>query len=235
MILTVAVVAQPAARHLVYSFAYGSQQNISARDSGSLDASDPAGQATHATSGINQYKGSLGDRGTMTVDVQRTQPDNGVVVVISERGAATRVALPAECVVYGNTTVICDPNKTVNPEEYTLLRFLGSNFVNANVLDAHRHWSVAQQNGGTDVQADYTIQADTGGILTIGEERRLKVPGQRDVTTDVQTKIRYDLPHSVPRSIDEYVTQRQDQGATGTLTTIYQTSLQLTSDSSAAP
>ncbi|HEY1654677.1 MAG TPA: hypothetical protein VGF86_06165 [Candidatus Tumulicola sp.] len=231
----VVVTTVPAARHLVYSFAYGNQQTVSARDAAELDVNNPSGQSIHATSGISTYKGALGDRGTIVVDVRREQPDGGLVVVISEQGEATRTALPAECVVDGNTATICDPNVTVNPEEYTLLRFLGANFVDVNRLDAHRHWSVSQQTGGVDVKADYTIQSENGGILSITESRALTQPGARNVTTGVQTKIRYDLARGIPLAIDEYVTQREERGSGATASTIYQTSLQLASDAPATP
>ena len=70
----------------------------------------------------------------------RQQNDGGLIVRISEQGEAIRRAPPATCVVYGNTQVICDPDKTVYPEEYTLLRFLGPKFVDPTQLDANRHW-----------------------------------------------------------------------------------------------
>jgi hypothetical protein len=221
-------------RHLVYSFAYGSQQNISSRDQemGAAPQS-AAGVNGGMTSGISHYQGSLGDKGTMTVDVIGEQPDKGLVVSISEQGENTRRAPPATCVVYGNTSVICDPNKTVNPEEYALLRFLASNFVDPNQLDAKQHWSVTQSSGELNVRADYTIDTNANGLMTISETRTIAQGSPRSTTTNVQTKIGYDFNRIVPTSVDEYVTQRTDAGARGTSTTIYQTTLRLVSDSTA--
>jgi len=210
-------------RHLVYSFTYDSRQNASARDQTAISTG----------SGISHYQGALGDKGTMTVDVISEQADKGLVVSISEQGENTRRAPPATCVVYGNTSVICDPNKTVNPEEYTLLRFLASNFVDPNQVDAKQHWSVTQSSGGMDVRSDYTIETNSGGIMTIGEKRSIAQEAHRSTTTDIQTKIGYDFNRLLPTSVDEYVTQRSDAGAQGISTTIYQTTLKLVSDSMA--
>jgi hypothetical protein len=195
-------------------------------DVGTTDA--PVG--AHVTSGIDTFGGRLGETGTMTVDVIGEQPDKGLIVSISEQGRGTRSAPPATCVAYGNTSVICDPNKTVNPEEYTLLRFLGSNFVDPTQLDAKKHWEISQNGGGTDIKADYTINSNANGVMSIGEARTVKSATSKSTTTDVQTKIGYDFANSRPMSIDEYVTEYQDNGASGTTKTIYQTTLQFVSD-----
>jgi hypothetical protein len=219
---------------LVYAFSYGSNQNVSARDQNSINVQDPgSGVVANVTSGISNYHGSLGDKGTMTVNVIAQQPDGGLVVKISEAGENIHRAGPATCVVYGNTNVICDPNATVYTEEYTLLRFLGSNFVDPTELDAKKHWQIVQNGGKVNVKADYTVNGDSNGIMQIGENRSIRDAGGGSLTTDVQTKISYDSKRSVPTAIDEYVTQRHDNGVAGTSTTIYQTTLNLVSDSMA--
>lgn len=216
---------------LVYSFTYGSNQSTVARDA------DPeavqGGDYSGGGNGMSHYNGSLGEKGTMTVNVVAQQPDGGLVVKISEAGENIHRAAPATCVVYGNTNVICDPNATVYTEEYTLLRFLGSNFVDPTELDAKKHWQIVQNGGKVNVKADYTVSGDSNGIMQIGENRSIRDAGGGSLTTDVQTKISYDSKRSVPTSIDEYVTQRHDNGVVGTSTTIYQTTLNLVSDSMA--
>ncbi len=120
---------------LVYNFTYSANQDINAKDSANPaedwhdctggSGCNPANQG----SGTSHYEAALDDKGTMTVGILGKQSDGGLIVSISEAGQQTRRAPPATCVVYGNTRVICDPNKTVYTEEYTLLRFLGQNFV----------------------------------------------------------------------------------------------------------
>lgn len=211
--------------HLVYAFTYGSMQDIYARDSQNpAEAIDPADRMG---SGTSHYHGSLTDKGTMTVQLLRQQPDGALVLTISEQGETTRRAPPAECVVYDNTSVICDPNKTVYPEEYTLLRFLGRKFVDVSQLDANRHWAITDDSGGLNVHADYVVNSNDGGKMQITETRTIRQPGGGSQTTDVQTKIGYDSRQLLPTSVDEYVTQRHDNGVTGTTTTIYQTTLTL--------
>lgn len=210
---------------LVYSFTYSSDQETYARDSqNAAEAIDPADRGG---SGTSHYRGSLTDKGTMTVDITRQQSDGGLIVAISEQGENVRRAPPATCVVYGNTHVICDPNKTVYPEEYTLLRFLGTNFVDPSQLDANRHWVVTQNSASLDVKADYTIAGSSNGIMQITENRRIRPAGGGSQTVDVQTKIGYDFSRKIPTSIDEYATQRLDNGVTGTTSTVYQTTLTL--------
>jgi hypothetical protein len=219
---------------LVYAFTYSSNQNTTARDSmTNAESVDPAGNYTGATNGISHYGGSLTDKGTITVQIVKVQPDGAVVVNVSEQGENIRRAPAAECVVYGNTMVICDPSKTVYTEEYTLLRFLGKNFVNPAQLDAKRHWTVTQNGGGMNVHGDYTINSNDNGKMQIGETRSIRQSGGGSLTTDVQSKIGYDFTQSLPTSIDEYVTQRHDNGVQGTSTTIYQTTLNLVSSSMA--
>jgi hypothetical protein len=185
---------------------------------------------------MSHYGGNLADKGTMTVDILQKQPDGTLVVSISEAGENIRRATAAECVVYGNTHVLCDPNKTVYTEEYTLLRFLGLNFVDPNQLDASRHWSVVENSGdGVTVHADYAINSTSGGMMQIGEKRSVKATGSGHLTTDVESKIGYDFTRLVPVSVEEYATQHTDAGISGTSTTTYQTTLSLISDTAATP
>jgi hypothetical protein len=222
---------------LVYAFTYSANQSVNARDSANqaeaYGESGANGNSLAQSSGISHYGGSLNDKGTMTVQLVHQQPDGALVVMISEQGQDVRRAPPAECVVYGNTHVICDPNKTVYTEEYTLLRFLGRNFVDPSQLDASRHWMITQDSGGLNVHADYVINSNNNGKMQISETRSLRAPGGGSLTTDIQTKVGYDFAQSLPTSVDEYVTQRHDNGAVGTSTTIYQTTLNLVSDTMA--
>jgi len=219
---------------LVYSFTYSAKQDINAKDSANpAEDYGNAGGFAAPGSGTSHYSGSLTDKGTMTVGILAKQSDGGLIVSISEAGQQTRRAPAATCVVYGNTHVICDPNKTVYTEEYTLLRFLGQNFVDPANIDAKRHWQVVQDSPTMKVTADYVIGPTTSSDVQISETRKIVTPGQSNVTTDVETKIGYDMSRIVPTNVAEYVTQRQDRGVSGMATTIYQTTLQLVSDTMA--
>jgi hypothetical protein len=232
--------ADSTAATLVYNFTYSTNQAIVARDSSeNAETTSPPTATTDSglsggTNGISHYGGTLSDKGTMTVQVIGTEQDGGLVVNISEGGQQTRRAGAATCVVYGNTRVICDPNKTVYTEEYTLLRFLGAKFVDPSQLDAKKHWAATGLNGPQlIVVADYTINSNNNGQMQIGENRTINASGAGHLTTEVETKIGYDFNRSVPTSVDEYATQRTDGGLKGTSTTTYQTTLQLVSDSTA--
>jgi hypothetical protein len=213
------------ANQLVYAFTYSSVQDVYARDS--QNPAEPIDPADRGGSGTSHYHGGITDRGTMTLQALHQQPDGSLVLMISEQGENLRRAPPAECVVESDTNVLCDPNKTVYPEEYTLLRFLGRDFVDPSQLDAHHHWAIKQDSGGLAVHADYVVNSANNGKMQITETRSLRQPGGGSLTTDIQTKIGYDLRQSLPTSIDEYATQRHDNGVTGTTTTVYQTTLSL--------
>jgi hypothetical protein len=238
LILTAALLSSPGvaiavltSNQLVYAFTYSSVQDVYARDSQNpAEAIDPGDRIG---SGTSHYHASLTDKGTMTVRIERQQSDGGLIVAISEQGQQRRTP-PATCVVYGDTRAICDPNMTVYPEAYALLRFLGTNFVDPNQLDTNRHWVITQPSHSLDVTADYTINGISNGIMQITENRQLR-PSGGSRTTDVQTKIAYDYSRSIPTSVDEYVMQRLDNGVTGTTRTVYQTTLTLVQSVSAAP
>ena len=221
---------------LVYGFTYSSNQDTEARDSSQqAEATDSNGNPTASgAGGMSHYHGNLSDKGTMTVQLERQQPDGGLIVSISEQGENVRRAPAATCVVYGNTNVICDPNKTVYSEEYSLLRFLGANFVDPSQLDANKHWSIVRNSSSQDVTSDYTINSNNGGMMQISEKRTIKDAGAGHLTSDVETKIGYDFTRGLPTTVDEYVQQHVDSGLKGNTTTTYQTTLSLVSSSSAA-
>ena len=218
---------------LVYNFTYSTNQNVTARDSSTSAEEVQVDALAGGSNGISHYSGSLSDKGTMTVQLIGKQQDGGLIVTISETGQQTRRAPAATCVVYGNTRVICDPNKTVYSEEYTLLRFLGQNFVDPANIDAKRHWQITQDSPNLSITADYVIGPTTTSDVQVSEARKIRQSGGGSLTTDIQTKIGYDMSRTVPTTVDEYVTQRHDNGVAGTSTTIYQTTLQLVSDTTA--
>jgi hypothetical protein len=235
----VAASADTTVQQLTYNFTYSSGQTTTARDSpnSAEDYTVPAYQGTTQayapTTGISTYQAAISDKGTMTVQILGKEQDGGLIVNIAEAGEQLRRAPSAACVVYGNTRVICDPNKTVYTEEYTLLRFLGQNFVDAGNLDAHRHWQIVQDSPTQDVTADYVLGPTTSSDVSVTETRKIRPVGGGSLTTDVQTKIGYDMSRDIPTSVDEYVTQRHDNGVAGTQRTIYQTTLNLASDTTA--
>jgi hypothetical protein len=202
----------PPQRHLVYAFTYGVSTDRQMHTSGMGGSSiDPNAGSGGAASGVVDYTGGSSDKGTITVDVVQEQPDSGLVVVVSEQGQDTRKAPPATCVVFSDTTIVCDPNKRVNVEELTLLRFLGTHFVDPNNLDAKRHWHI-ERDGPTTTTADYTISKNTDGAMTIDETRVVKENGARPLIANVNATIGYDFNKSIPTTVTEYSIERSEQG-----------------------
>jgi hypothetical protein len=210
----------PPLRHLVYSFTYQSRQH-------GTKTNDP-GEGSGSS-----YNGNLDDKGTITVDVLREAKDRGLVVVVSEKANYVRSAAPVTCAVYGNTTVICDQSKPVNSEEYTLLRFLGANFVDPTHIDDKNHWTISRSSGSVSLSADYTIKTNDKGVMTIDETRRIEDTSVGATTTNVETQLDYNYNRLLPTSIDEYAIEQQNIGVKANAETTYQTTLQLLSDSMA--
>jgi hypothetical protein len=107
------------------------------------------------------------------------------------------------------------------------LRFLGTKFVDPNALDKNKRWEVSQDSPVENITADYSINGNANGTMQISEVRKIREAKGGSLTTDVQAKIGYDVAKSLPATVDEYVTQRHDNGVQGTSTTIHQTTLQL--------
>lgn len=219
-------------RHLVYSFTYGVQGDLTVHSEQGMGY--PGQDEASSGSGIVQdYNGTMQDKGTVTVDIMHEQPDTGLVVRISEQAENTRKADPATCVVYGSTNLICDPNATINSEELTLLRFIGRNFVDPNKLDDKGHWRLEQSNSAESTTADYTLAPGKNGIVSIQENRVVKNMGGRPVTTDVTTSIVYDTTRQIPTTVQEYAVRREGSSSAGSMKTTVQTSFNLVSDSMA--
>jgi hypothetical protein len=193
-------------RHLVYSFTYGATSSVAMHDSGFNDAAGAS-----AGNGREGYTDRSGDTGTITVDVMREEQDTGLVLIVSESGSnAARSAKPAECVTYSTGTPICDPNATVNPEEYAVVRLLGTHFVNPSVLDSKSHWQITSQGPQFSTTSDYTIVKNAGGVMQIDESRKVSYQGSRTGSANVTNMIGYDFNRQVPTSIQEITT---DHGA----------------------
>jgi hypothetical protein len=207
----------------------GDQIPQSAQEAGDKDqfGSNQFRLAQNANPQVNRHE-SATRTGKITVEFTGVQPDKGIVLSISEQSNDGSVA-SANCVVYGNTSFICDPTKHLAPEEYTVLRFLGANFVDPNQLDAQQHWRIIQNVAGLDQTADYTIKHNDDGALTIDEALVLKPKGAP--STDIASTIDYDFTHSVPKAIDEHLTQSQPAGASGSSNDQTHTTLELISDS----
>lgn len=207
-VLAATMTKDTAQRHLVYTFTYGVSTDLETHVSGmGATMSQSGGPA----SGMVDNKGGSSDKGTIVVDVMNEQPDSGLVVVVSEQGQDTRKAPPTTCVVFSDTTDICDPNGKVNAEELTLLRFLGAHFVDPNNLDAKRHWHV-ERDGPITTSADYTISNNNAGVMTIDEVRTVKETGSKPETTNVNATIGYNFGKNIPTSVTEYSIERSEQG-----------------------
>lgn len=201
-------------RHLVYSFDV--TLNTALTNQGYL--------------GTTTNSGSNTDRGQIIVDVIGVQPDSGLVVKVSEQARNSRSAEPAMCVTYGNGQLVCQSDKKVNEEEYTLLRLLGRGFVNRSQVDAKHHWTYATDSAEMTETSDYTINSDNGGILGIALSRQQKVKGPQGYTAMTDGKLTYNERMSVPVSDTEDTVTRQ-QAATSYNRMEQQITLTLVSDS----
>jgi hypothetical protein len=211
-------------RHLVYNFdvAISTTSNISS----AVSKGEPM-------TGSTDFRAGTGDRGQITVDVLSVQPDTGLVVQIAEKGVGgARNADPTMCVVYGNTELVCDQSKgQLNQEELALLRLLGRNFINPATIDAKNHWHYATSNPQSQETDDFTLGKASGDLVPVTYERVLKVSGGSTYDSTSEGTVSYNEKLSVPVSVREDTSMRQQAGI-GTYNTVRQNiTLSLASDS----
>jgi hypothetical protein len=214
-----ALLPVPAARVFVYSYAYESGKSADIEKAYGLDKMDPGGGGTFMFHNVNQhyrspsFAASEARHGTIAVEVVREESDGGLVLRVSEPAPPNPLggdASGATCVAFGDTTVVCDPNRTISPETVALLGLLGKDFVDASRVDAARHWRVTTA-GGYATTADFTIERSSGTKLAIVERAVRERPGSSE-KVDVTASIVYDETRSVPLSVDEATVERTSRG-----------------------
>jgi hypothetical protein len=200
-----AVANAPAApiRHTVYSFTYLTQSDLTEQTSGLEGGPE---------SGMKHYGAGTQDQGTVTVDVNGVQADGGLLVSVSESARQDRSAAPVTCAVYGDTRVVCEPDKKVNEEEYSLLRFMGRQFFDPSKLDPRQHWHIASDSNGFSMASDFTVSGGTTSAESITEQTTVKAGGSQPFTTTTDGKIMYNADLTIPISISQDSFQRQSQG-----------------------
>lgn len=223
--------APAAVRQLVYRFTFGTTTDLERNTSGIAQSAGSGPNDPGAASGMADSTASLQDQGTITVDVVRLEPDRGLVVRVSEQARGRRSAAPATCVVYANTSTICDASKRINDEELTLIRLLNPAFVDPTRLDAKRHWSVHPNTAVAKVAADYTIDADASGVMRIGETRTTQTQSGRTYAT--YGTIAYDFNRLLPTRVHSNTIERQATTSSYTTNT-EETTLALQSDATVA-
>jgi hypothetical protein len=198
---------------LTYAYTYERSQTDDGPKAYGVDKMDPGGGGTFYIPNINQHYrspsfGSSQPRsGTIAVEVVRQEADGGLVLRISEPAPISSDA--QTCVVFGDTTVVCDASHPVSPEAQTLLQFMGSNFIDAARLDARRHWRL-DPAGSNGTVADYTIARTAGNEVDVAETGVLAPAGSPK--TEIAASIAYDTARSLPLSVDESTLEREQRG-----------------------
>jgi hypothetical protein len=234
-VLSLALLGITAApRQLVYAYTYQSSRIDDADHGHGVDKMDPGGGGTFYFHNVNRHFrspdfGGDGQKrsGTISIAVQREQADGGLVVSVTETPADGIDAGATTCVTFGDTTVVCDPNREVSPEAKQLLGLLGETFLDPSRLDNARHWRIEAQ-GANGTTADYTIEQSTGTQLEIGE-KAVRVETDAQSKTTIDAKIGYDVARALPTAVAETVTQKALHGAVS-VTISTQTTLTLQSD-----
>lgn len=195
-------------RHLVYSVSYGATSSMTTHNSGFSGAGGGGG------SGVETTQGHTGANGTITIDVLREQPDKGLVLTVAESADNNEHRTHATtCVVYGNTTAICDPNGTVEPEALELLRVLGTNFVDPSLVDAKQHWQFSNAGPDASTVSNFTITKNAAGVMSISEDRQITYSGSRRGSAQGSTSISYDFNRTLPTAVHSQVTGRVQAGS----------------------
>lgn len=206
---SVAAVAQAVKpiRQLVYSF------DVSLGTTRTVHNSGMAGGDAASGTGLSDYSATSQDKGELDVDVLKVQPDDGLVVQVTEKARGTRSTKPAMCVTYGNGAVSCDQSTGgLNPEALSLLQVLGRDFLTGAAIDAHNHWTYANKGSDSKDVADYTIRKDNNGILTILYNRNVNVGGAQPFSAVSDGQLTYNRAKTLPMILSEHTITRQAVG-----------------------
>lgn len=204
--------AQPPVLQFVYAYTYESDRSDVADKAYGVDKMDPGGGGTFVFHNVNQHfiapsvAGPQSRSGTIAVELVHQESDGGMVVNVSELPGGA----PDTCVVFGDTTVVCDPAHEVSAEARALLALLGKDFVDPLRIDASRHWRIASQ--GPNGSVDYTIVRSAQTLLEIDATGVRTQPGDPSKTT-IEAKIEYDAVRSLPVSVYESTIERSRHGA----------------------
>lgn len=165
--------------------------------------------------------------GTVRADVMGVTTDGGLIVRFSQDvpGNAQQTFGQQECVVYGDTRVLCQQRSALTPFENELGRLLGRNFVSGDKMDDKNHWRISSNAGGSDSTDDYTVTANNGGLVTITEKRSITIDSG---TSEHNAQITYDMNRTVPTAFS------YTDGVIGTPGSTVSASYTLQSDSLAA-
>jgi len=196
----------PPIRTLVFNFTFGTTSDLEVLNSGI----DPTSQ-TPGGSGVSNFYGSEGDKGTINVDVLGERSDRSLVVKVSEQGQQRRRAGPAVCIVWATTAVSCDRDLTVLPEELAIVRLLAPGFVDPNKIDENNHWAINVGNASNGAKMDFRIKSNDNGILKIDSDSSSSAHSGGSATSTSSEKISYDMADNVPTAIDEYTIARMPQ------------------------
>ena len=219
----IAVAAQAVAtkpiRHLVYGFTLSIASDLTLHDSGFSSGT-----------GITDDLASADDQGTITVNVLQVAADGGLVVNVSEHARNTRSAKPALCAVYGDGGALCAAGAKVNAEEFALLRLVGA-LAPASSEFTHRHWQEIATGPGFKETSDFTVTKNAGGMLTVALQRVATATGVHGFTAATTGTIYYNLPLTVPTTLDQTTVTRSQRGMGREDTVTTQMSLRLNTDS----
>ena len=194
----------PPIRTLVFSFTYGTSSDLEVLNSGI----DPTGVSAAGGTGVTDFTGADGDKGTITVDVLGERSDRSLVVRVSEAGQSRRRASPAVCIVWATTAASCDQNVTVLPEEFAIVRLLAPNFVDPSKIDANNHWTIRAGDANNGTTIDFRVTRNDHGILKIDADGSSTEHTAHSATSTTSEKISYDIAGDMPTSLDEYTIAR---------------------------
>jgi hypothetical protein len=207
------LLAQATPRELVYSYTVERSRTDQGDIAHGVDKMDPGGGGTfYFPNNARDYRPPAADgaqrrSGKIVVDAVREQTDGGLVLHVTEDAARE----PVTCVTFGDTTVVCDPNRQISAEVPELLALLGTNFVDPSRLDNARHWRIDAENGyGT--TADYTIVRTAGALVDI-RESGIRTQANSAAKTTIDASIEYDVVRSLPTSLQESAVERDHRGS----------------------
>lgn len=180
-------------RHLEYSFS----ANYEGLSEGHYNG------ISSGTSGVASGAHGGSRHGKIPVDVDSIAPDGALAISIAEQlWDEPRAYQTYTCTVYGNTVVLCPSYPHPSDAEWSLLGYLGRQFVDNAPWDSNNHWQRKDSSRDYDLVEDFTLaDASNPQLVRVTETKKTHLHDARMTERTDDVAIVYDRTKEIPDSI----------------------------------
>jgi hypothetical protein len=151
----------------------------------------------------------------MYIDVLSIAPDGALLVRIWESvDGEVRPRQAYTCTVYGSTAVLCPSVPVPSQAEWTLLSYLGRQFVDAAPWDAQHHWQRTKETTQYSLVEDFTMRdASDPKKIVIDENKKMKLHNGSFSSQTEDVVLVYDRTLEVPLTVTDDMRDVEGSGS----------------------